>query len=76
MAPIAVGNVIPDGSLSYFDDKDDLQSVSVHSLAAGKKVILFGVPGAFTPTCRGHNKKFLQVKSCLVENLEMNDPDM
>merc|ERR1712226_1066213 len=51
MAPIAVGNVIPDGSLSYFDDKDDLQSVSVHSLAAGKKVILFGVPGAFTPTC-------------------------
>lgn len=52
MAPIAVGDVIPDGTLSYFDEEDNLQSVSVHSLAAGKKIILFGVPGAFTTTCR------------------------
>ncbi|KAL8487463.1 hypothetical protein ACS0TY_023951 [Phlomoides rotata] len=51
MAPIAVGDAIPDGTLSYFDDQDQLQSVSIHSLAAGKKVILFAVPGAFTPTC-------------------------
>ncbi|KAB1209211.1 Peroxiredoxin-2B [Morella rubra] len=51
MAPIAVGDVIPDGTLSYFDEEDNLQSVSVHSLAAGKKIILFGVPGAFTTTC-------------------------
>jgi len=52
MAPIAVGDVLPDGKLAYFDEQDQLQDVSVHSLAAGKKVILFGVPGAFTPTCR------------------------
>ncbi|KAL8467126.1 hypothetical protein ACS0TY_036000 [Phlomoides rotata] len=51
MAPIAVGDAIPDGTLSYFDDQDQLQSVSIHSLAAGKKVILFAVPGAFTPPC-------------------------
>ncbi|XP_021276868.1 peroxiredoxin-2B-like [Herrania umbratica] len=51
MAPIAVGDLLPDGSLSSFDAEDKLQEVSVHSLAAGKKVILFGVPGAFTPTC-------------------------
>ncbi|KAK4391681.1 Peroxiredoxin-2 [Sesamum angolense] len=51
MAPVAVGDVIPDGTLSYFDEQDQLQSVSIHSLAAGKKVILFAVPGAFTPTC-------------------------
>ncbi|XP_043724523.1 peroxiredoxin-2 [Telopea speciosissima] len=51
MAPIAVGDVIPDGTLAYFDESDQLQNVSIHSLAAGKKVILFGVPGAFTPTC-------------------------
>jgi peroxiredoxin len=52
MAPIAVGDVLPDGKLAYFDEQDQLQEVSVHSLVAGKKVILFGVPGAFTPTCR------------------------
>ncbi|KAJ1284747.1 hypothetical protein BS78_03G228800 [Paspalum vaginatum] len=51
MAPIAVGDSLPDGQLGWFDESDQLQQVSVHSLAAGKKVILFGVPGAFTPTC-------------------------
>ena len=51
MAPIAVGDKIPDGVLAYFDEESKLQQVSVHSLAAGKKIILFGVPGAFTPTC-------------------------
>ncbi|KAJ6850855.1 peroxiredoxin-2C-like [Iris pallida] len=51
MAPIAVGESIPDGTLGWFDENDQLQNVSIHSLAAGKKVILFGVPGAFTRTC-------------------------
>ncbi|KAK9102735.1 hypothetical protein Sjap_019989 [Stephania japonica] len=51
MAPIAVGDKIPDGTLAYFDAENQLQQVSVHSLAAGKKVIIVGVPGAFTPTC-------------------------
>ncbi|KAJ0745574.1 putative thioredoxin-dependent peroxiredoxin [Helianthus annuus] len=52
MAPIKVGDSIPDGTLAHFDEKDEMQQVSVHSLAAGKKVVIFGVPGAFTPTCR------------------------
>ncbi|CAN6441616.1 unnamed protein product [Victoria cruziana] len=51
MAPIAVGDALPDGNVSYFDADDNLKEATVHSLAAGKKVILFGVPGAFTPTC-------------------------
>ncbi|XP_061350592.1 peroxiredoxin-2-like [Gastrolobium bilobum] len=51
MAPIKVGDVIPDGTLAYLDDENKPQTVSIHSLAAGKKVIIFGVPGAFTPTC-------------------------
>ncbi|XP_020218175.1 peroxiredoxin-2B [Cajanus cajan] len=51
MAPIAVGSVIPDGTLAYLDDDNKPQTVSIHSLAAAKKVIIFGVPGAFTPTC-------------------------
>ncbi|KAM1046891.1 hypothetical protein ACFX13_026917 [Malus domestica] len=82
MAPIAVGDVIPDGTLSYFDEEDKVQSVSVHSLAAGKKVILFGVPGAFTPTCSlkhvpGFIEKADELKSKGVEKilcLSVNDP--
>ncbi|WOK98544.1 peroxiredoxin-2C [Canna indica] len=50
MSPIAVRDVIPDGELVWYDDKDEQQQqLSIHTLAAGKKVILFGVPGAFTP---------------------------
>ncbi|KAH9650035.1 peroxiredoxin-2B [Citrus sinensis] len=37
MAPIAVGEPLPDGTLAYFDEQDQLQQVSVHSLAADKK---------------------------------------
>ncbi|CAN6564338.1 unnamed protein product [Malus baccata var. baccata] len=82
MAPIAVGDVIPDGTLAYFDEEDKVQSVSIHSLATGKKVILFGVPGAFTPTCSlkhvpGFIEKADELKSKGVEKilcLSVNDP--
>lgn len=52
MAPIAVGDSIPDGKLLHHDEYDQLEEVSIHSLAAGKKVVLFGIPGCFTPVCR------------------------
>jgi peroxiredoxin len=43
---------LPDAMLSYFDPADgELRTVTVAELTAGKKVILFAVPGAFTPTC-------------------------
>ncbi|KAI3472357.1 hypothetical protein Pfo_031216 [Paulownia fortunei] len=82
MAPIAVGDVIPDGTLAYFDDQDQLQSVSIHSLAAGKRVILFAVPGAFTPTCSmkhvpGFIEKAEELKSKGVDEIlciSVNDP--
>ncbi|KMT00860.1 hypothetical protein BVRB_9g221340 [Beta vulgaris subsp. vulgaris] len=51
MAPLAVGDVIPDGNLKYFDENNQSQDVSIHSLSAGKIVVIFAVPGAFTPTC-------------------------
>uniref|UniRef100_A0ACD6A8C6 Uncharacterized protein n=1 Tax=Avena sativa TaxID=4498 RepID=A0ACD6A8C6_AVESA len=51
-AAIAVGDRLPDATLSYFDSPDgELQTVTVRELTAGKKVVLFAVPGAFTPTC-------------------------
>ncbi|CAF1901136.1 hypothetical protein HID58_046692 [Brassica napus] len=82
MAPIAVGDVVPEGSISFFDENDQLQTVSVHSLAAGKKVILFGVPGAFTPTCSmkhvpGFIEKAEELKSKGVDEIicfSVNDP--
>ncbi|GFY97058.1 thioredoxin-dependent peroxidase 1 [Actinidia rufa] len=43
MSPIATGDMIPDGMLAYFDENDQLQSVSVHTLCTGKKVILVAV---------------------------------
>ncbi|TYJ32325.1 hypothetical protein E1A91_A05G027200v1 [Gossypium mustelinum] len=82
MAPIAVGDSLPDGTLSYFDAEDKLQQVSIHSLAAGKQVILFGVPGAFTPTCSlkhvpGFIEKAAEFKSKGINEIiciSVNDP--
>ncbi|KAM3227768.1 hypothetical protein ACQJBY_059478 [Aegilops geniculata] len=52
VATIAVGDKLPDATLSYFDPADgELKTVTVGELTAGKKVVLFAVPGAFTPTC-------------------------
>jgi len=48
---ISVGDKIPDGTLSYFDSEGNMQSLSVAEMCEGKKVVLFAVPGAFTPTC-------------------------
>ncbi|XP_002964605.2 peroxiredoxin-2B [Selaginella moellendorffii] len=48
---IAVGERIPDGELSYFDESGAIQSIKVSDLTSKKKVVIFAVPGAFTPTC-------------------------
>ncbi|KAL1201300.1 Peroxiredoxin-2E [Cardamine amara subsp. amara] len=51
-ASISVGDKLPDSTLSYLDPTTgDVKTVTVSSLTAGKKSILFAVPGAFTPTC-------------------------
>ncbi|CAO2813345.1 unnamed protein product [Amaranthus hypochondriacus] len=51
MAPITVGETIPDVNLAYLDDSQTKQDVSLHSLAVGKLVVIVAVPGAYTPTC-------------------------
>jgi hypothetical protein len=49
---IAVGDRLPDAKLSYFHAPDgELKTVTVRELTAGKKLVLFAVSGAFTPTC-------------------------
>ncbi|MGE5666856.1 MAG: peroxiredoxin [Betaproteobacteria bacterium] len=54
---IKVGDRLPDGTLQeYFDVEKEGCSVGpnpvqVGELTRGKKVVVFGLPGAFTPTC-------------------------
>ena len=46
---IQIGEKIPQATLNTL--QDGVQAVTTHELFDGKKVILFAVPGAFTPTC-------------------------
>ena len=47
---IQAGDKMPDGNLGTMTD-DGPGSLSTEELFSGKKVVLFSVPGAFTPTC-------------------------
>ena len=47
---IKVGDRMPEGKFGVMTS-DGPGSISTDELCAGKKVVLFAVPGAFTPTC-------------------------
>lgn len=47
---VKVGDRFPDGELSMMKDGAP-KNISTKDFFAGKKVALFAVPGAFTPTC-------------------------
>jgi glutaredoxin/glutathione-dependent peroxiredoxin len=51
---IAVGDPVPDVKVFTIGDKGPEATTSTEVLAKGK-VVLFGVPGAFTPTCSDHH---------------------
>ena len=51
---IAVGDRVPDVKVFTFGDKGPEATTSAEVLGKGK-VVLFGVPGAFTPTCSDHH---------------------
>jgi len=46
---IQIGDRIPEVVLKYIDD--GVQAIDTPTLFDGSKVVLFAVPGAFTPTC-------------------------
>ncbi len=48
--PIKVGDKMPSGTLTLATN-DGPQKVSAEEFFKGKNVVLFSVPGAFTPTC-------------------------
>lgn len=48
---VSVGDAMPSGTLRKFTS-EGIQTVDTDGLFSGRKVVLFAVPGAFTPTCQ------------------------
>jgi peroxiredoxin len=48
--PIEAGDTVPSATLKQMTP-DGIKDVELQSLLSGKKVILFGLPGAYTPVC-------------------------
>ncbi|SHM11097.1 peroxiredoxin [Rhodanobacter sp. OK091] len=72
------GDTLPDISIKIIDG--EIQPAQTGALFAGRKAVLFGVPGAFTPTCSnrhlpGYVKYFseFQARGISVMCLSVND---
>ncbi len=78
---IDVGDRIPEATLAHMTESGP-EAVSTGELFKGKKVVLFALPGAFTPTCSakhvpGFVQKADEIKAKGVDTiacLSVNDP--
>lgn len=60
---ISVGDTLPDATLVRMGDNGPEQ-VTMSTLTAGRKVVIFGLPGAFTGTCTtAHVPSFIRTKA-------------
>lgn len=48
---IQIGQTLPDIEVAVIDGDSDVQRIATTKLFAGRNVVMFAVPGAFTPTC-------------------------
>lgn len=76
---IQVGDRLPEVNLQRI--REGVEIVDTRTLFDGKKVVLFGVPGAFTPTCSerhlpGFVEQFdrFQARGIEVACMSVNDP--
>ena len=77
---VKIGDRLPDAKVFIFET--DPKEVSIKEIIAGKKTILFGLPGAFTPTCsQKHLPGFINASQKLEEKgiknvicISINDP--
>ena len=71
---IKVGDRVPDGTLTEFIETETAgcalgpNAFQVADLVKGKKILMFALPGAFTPTCSakhvpGYVESFDQLKA-------------
>jgi len=59
---ISKGDKLPDATLIRLGD-DGPEEVKLSDITAGRKVVIFAVPGAFTPTCHSaHVPSFVRTK--------------
>ena len=77
--PIQIGDRIPEVTLKRI--REGVETVDTRALFDGKKVLLFAVPGAFTPTCsERHLPGFVQhyedfkARGIEVLCMSVNDP--
>jgi peroxiredoxin len=78
---IKVGDRLPEATLRQMT-AEGIKNVSVNELTRGRKVVLFAVPGAFTPTCsERHLPGFLEQAEALrakgvdaIACVAVNDP--
>ncbi|MEC3859810.1 peroxiredoxin [Mesobacterium sp. TK19101] len=78
---ISVGDRLPDATLLRIGDNGPEQ-VSLADKLSGRKVVIFAVPGAYTPTCHSaHVPSFIRTKDALAEKgideilcISVNDP--
>ncbi|MFN6977916.1 MAG: peroxiredoxin [Gemmobacter sp.] len=60
---ISVGDRLPEGTLVKLGASGP-EAVSIAALTAGRRVVIFAVPGAFTPTCHAaHVPSFIRTKA-------------
>jgi glutaredoxin/glutathione-dependent peroxiredoxin len=78
---ISVGQTLPEASLIKMGEAG-AEAVTVQDLSKGRKVVIFAVPGAFTPTCSSaHVPSFMRTKAKFAEKgvdeiicVSVNDP--
>ncbi|MDX1710381.1 MAG: peroxiredoxin [Rhodovibrionaceae bacterium] len=78
---IQIGDRIPSVKLKHLT-AEGMEEVSTDDLFAGKKVVMFGLPGAYTPTCSAkHMPGFIDKLDALKDKgvdavlcLSVNDP--
>ena len=65
---IQIGQTLPDIEVAVIDGDSDVQRIATTQLFAGRNVVMFAVPGAFTPTCSerhmpGYVKHYAEFKA-------------
>lgn len=78
---IKPGDTLPDATFTHIGSNGPEQ-VTLSSLGAGRKLVIFAVPGAFTPTCHSaHVPSFIRTKDALTAKgveqiicISVNDP--